>query len=55
MTRIIEMIQVSPVDHGPIGVGSEFLLGVVRAIKRDWISYEPDRIDFSLMALVPKV
>jgi len=55
--HIIELdgTKVSPVDHGPIGVGEDFLLGVVGAIKKDWVSHEPNRIDFSLIALVPKL
>lgn len=55
--HVIELdgTKISPVDHGPIGVGGDFLLGVVRAIKRDWVFHEPNRIDFSLMALVPKL
>ena len=44
--------KVSPVDHGPIPSGLSFLQAAVAVMQERWINLEPNRIDFSLMALV---
>ena len=42
----------APVDHGPIEGGSSgFLQAVAGVVQRRWMSLEPGRVDFSLMAL----
>ena len=53
--------KIRPVDHGPIversnsSSGSNaFLCTVASIVKRQWMDLEPNRIDFSLMALVKK-
>lgn len=44
--------KVCPVDHGRIGNGTDDLLQAAAAVvKERWMKLEPDRIDFSLMAL----
>lgn len=51
--------KVCPVDHGPIS-GDEkngdddFLHKVAKIVRKEWMAIEPTRIDFSMMALVPK-
>ncbi|KAL7546529.1 hypothetical protein ACHAWF_009941 [Thalassiosira exigua] len=45
--------KVRPVDHGPVPLGGGgFLSAVASVVRKEWMSLEPDRIDFSLMALV---
>ena len=53
--------KIRPVDHGPIVEKSNsisgsnaFLCTVASIVKRQWMDLEPNRIDFSLMALVKK-
>lgn len=42
----------SPVDHGAVqGGGADFLDTVAHVVRRRWMSLEPDRVDFSLLAL----
>ena len=43
--------KVSPVDHGPIAKGMDLLQATAAVVKKQWMALEPDRIDFSLMAL----
>lgn len=51
--------KLRPIDHGSIeGINNNennaFLRAVANVVKREWMSLEPTRIDFSLMALVKK-
>mmetsp|Transcript_3172 Transcript_3172/g.6927 ORF Transcript_3172/g.6927 Transcript_3172/m.6927 type:complete len:309 (+) Transcript_3172:76-1002(+) len=43
--------KVSPVDHGPIVNGMDLLQATGSVVKERWMALEPNRIDFSLMAL----
>ena len=54
--------KICPIDHGPIVEGNinnnydnnAFLRAVANVVNRKWMALEPNRIDFSLMALVKK-
>lgn len=43
--------KVCPVDHGPIPSDSDLLQEAGRVVRQEWMRIEPNRIDFSLMAL----
>ena len=43
--------KIAPVDHGPIPSDSDLLKETARVVREVFMSVEPDRIDFSLMAL----
>mmetsp|Transcript_25396 Transcript_25396/g.73478 ORF Transcript_25396/g.73478 Transcript_25396/m.73478 type:complete len:272 (+) Transcript_25396:199-1014(+) len=51
--HIVELdgTKASPVDHGPISSDSDLLKEAARVVREEWMQVEPDRIDFSLMAL----
>ena len=51
--HIVELdgTKVVPVDHGPIPNDSDLLKETARVVREVFMSVEPDRIDFSLMAL----
>ena len=53
--HIVELdgTKVAPVDHGPIprDSDSDLLTETARVVREKFMSVEPDRIDFSLMAL----
>jgi len=52
--------KIRPIDHGMIDGNNDsddnnaFLRAVANVVKREWMALEPNRIDFSLMALVKK-
>jgi len=51
--------KIRPIDHGTIDNNNDdddntFLRAVANVVKRKWMALEPNRIDFSLMALVKK-
>jgi len=51
--------KLRPIDNGSIegnnsNENNAFLRAVANVVKREWMSLEPNRIDFSLMALVKK-
>ena len=43
--------KVCPVDHGTIPSDSDLLQEAGRVVRQEWMRIEPNRIDFSLMAL----
>lgn len=51
--HIVELdgTKVVPVDHGPISNDSDLLKETARVVREVFMSVEPERIDFSLMAL----
>eukprot|EP00561_Arcocellulus_cornucervis_P013453 CAMPEP_0185804928 /NCGR_PEP_ID=MMETSP1322-20130828/3544_1 /TAXON_ID=265543 /ORGANISM="Minutocellus polymorphus, Strain RCC2270" /LENGTH=263 /DNA_ID=CAMNT_0028500927 /DNA_START=121 /DNA_END=912 /DNA_ORIENTATION=+ len=51
--HIVELdgTKVAPVDHGPMSSDSDLLQEAARVIKNGWMQVEPDRIDFSMVAL----
>ena len=51
--HIVELdgTKILPVDHGPIPSDSDLLKETARVVREVFMSVEPERIDFSLMAL----